>query len=167
MELTQEYLKTVLHYDPDTGVFRWACRRPRVTFGAIAGSLDRDGYRRIRVDRKRYQAHRLAIIYAGRELHAGMQVDHINGRPDDNRLSNLRVCTDGQNKRNGRKVRGANKFKGVTRTPWGFQTEIKTNKVRKYLGIFPTAEEAAQAYDAAATRLHGNFACTNKELELL
>jgi hypothetical protein len=36
-----------------------------------------------------------------------------------------------------------------------------------YLGYFPTAREAALAFDTMAIKLRGNYAITNKKLGLL
>jgi len=38
---------------------------------------------------------------------------------------------------------------------------------RIQIGNFPTAIEAARAYDAKAVELFGEFACTNNDLGLL
>ena len=117
--------------------------------------------RRIRNKKiENFLLHRL-VMCAG----DGMKVDHINGNPSDNRRSNLRVCTHLQNMANQKKRQGSrSKFKGVTATgnrknPW--QACIKINYEKIYLGVFPTEEAAAFAYDRAATKHCGEFARTN------
>jgi hypothetical protein len=45
-----------------------------------------------------------------------------------------------------------------------WQANIACNGKQQHLGLFKTAEEAAKAYDAAALRLHGEFAKTNAML---
>jgi len=95
--------------------------------------------------------------------------DHINGDPLDNRRANLRVATLAENARNCRAVRGAVRFKGVRRLESGrYQARIRGRAGNPtHLGTFPTAEEAAAAYDAAALELHGAFAVTNAAAGLL
>lgn len=93
----------------------------------------------------------------------GELVDHINGNTLDNRRCNLRLCSSGENARNSRKKRGTSRFKGVSRhnktKQWSVQ--ICTNGTRVHLGQFDSEEDAARAYDAAATQAHGAFAKLN------
>src|SRR5262249_39337652 len=93
-----------------------------------------------------------------------VEVDHVNGDSLDNRRGNLRYSTRAQNNRNRGRTR-ANKsgFKGVSRQRGGggFRAQMTRDGVVYYLGKFSTAIDAALAYDAAARRLHGEFARTN------
>lgn len=92
----------------------------------------------------------------------GVEVDHRFGDGLDNRRRNLRYATHSQNMNN-RTVgyNPASGFRGVRERISGWQAGISENRKRVYLGIFPTAREAAIAYDAKAKELHGEFACLN------
>jgi hypothetical protein len=68
--------------------------------GDPAGS-SRGGYTYIRIDRKRYAAHRLAWLYVYGTFPPRL-LDHINGCPGDNRIGNLREATPHQNAGNTR-----------------------------------------------------------------
>lgn len=79
-----EQIKEKLHYDPDTGIFTW---RTGVTKGKVAGTVEK--YLRINFGPVRYQAHRLALYYIN-NVWSDEEVEHLNGDPLDNKLSNLR-----------------------------------------------------------------------------
>lgn len=98
----------------------------------------------------------------------GEVVDHINGDTLDNRRANLRVCTAAENLRNRRRsINNTSGYKGVTKqkgsTTWRVALTIGGKPIA--LGAYPTAIEAAIAYDKAARVHHGEFASLNFKAE--
>ena len=107
--------------------------------------------------------HRVILEFHGYDL-IGMDVDHINGNPLDNRKCNLRVVSHQQNCFN-RKLSKNNStgYKGVSLyKPNGkFKAYIKVNYKQIVLGYYDTAEEAAEAYNKAAIEYFGEYARLN------
>lgn len=160
-ELSPHRLRQVLSYDEAAGVFRWLLPPSnRVSVGGIAGVITGAGYRYIRIDGYSYLAHRLAWLYVHGEWPKNL-IDHINLVRDDNHIANLRQATTAQNGHNSR-LRSTNRsgLKGVS---WAsskgrWHARIVANYVTYSLGYFDTKERAHEAYQAAALRLHGEFA---------
>ncbi len=89
-------------------------------------------------------------------------VDHINHAKLDNRSENLRICTSAENLRNQiskKRYKGVFLLQGKRKKKW--QSIIIFNRERHYLGTFATEQEAAMAYNDAATQLFGEYACLN------
>lgn len=161
--ITQERLKELLHYDPNTGVFTWATKASRnVVVGRVAGSSSEGSYHVVRLDKQRFQAHRLAFLYMTGEW-PEHDVDHINGVRTDNRWANLRDITRATNIQNQRAAHSdsAVEFLGVyyNKARRKFVAQIKPQgQANKYIGGFDTAEEAHAAYLNAKRELHAG--CT-------
>lgn len=97
-------------------------------------------------------------------------VDHWNRNGLDNQRKNLRTATNGQNMANSIKMRSKrgccpSTYKGVTCADClefsGWEANIRHDGGTEFLGHFGDAKEAALVYDAAARRLHGEFARVN------
>jgi len=158
--LTQKRLKEVLHYDPETGLFRRALKTSnRVKVGEIAGTENAYGYLVICVEGKLHQAQRLAWLYMTGEWPEF--IDHKNGHRADNRWSNLRDCTRLQNQANMKKPsHNTSGLKGVSlhSEAQKWRAKIQVNKKTIHLGLFATKRQAHDAYCEAARRYHGEFA---------
>lgn len=108
-------------------------------------------------DRQRtLRLHRVVMeLHLGRALSRSECVDHINRNGLDNRIENLRVCTQSENMRNQVRVGRA---KGVYPLASGrWYSSIRVNCVLIRLGSFDTKLEAIAAYNAASERYHGEF----------
>lgn len=82
----------------------------------------------------------------------GFQTDHINRNGLDNRKINLRTVTNSQNQHNTEKrAENTSGYKGVTfhRRDRYWQSSIRVNGKRFYLGSFKKIEDANNAYKFA------------------
>jgi hypothetical protein len=158
LPLTQSRLKELLHYDPETGVFRWKTRedspfsRPGITAswntkyaGKIAG-VSTEGRVKISIDGRQEYAHRLAWLY----VHGGIPSDTIvpkNGAIADTRLENLMPATVSEHHRLF-PVRRDNLtgYKGVTPSRGRFAARIRINGRHTHIGVYDSAAEAHAAY---------------------
>lgn len=167
--ITQERLKEVLDYHQHTGIFVWKISTARrVKVGDVAGYEAKVSpkYSRlmIRVDGRLYKAHRLAWFYMTGIWPKG-DIDHQDGNPLNNRFNNLREATRSENLRNA-DIRRNNTsgYKGVCwnkrRGKW--MSGIGHKGKNLHLGYFTDKRDAAQAYNFAAARLHGEFARMNE-----
>lgn len=149
--LTQQRLKELFTYDPETGKFTRNMSVQGRHAEVIAGGMTVKGYLSIGVDRKSYLAHRLAFLYMTGEW-PKEHVDHINEIKTDNRWINLRDCTRSENFKNtGPRKTSKTGVKGVSKTPKG-----------KYLvmfcvGTYNSLEEGKAAYEKMAVLYHGEF----------
>jgi hypothetical protein len=158
--LTQERLKELLHYDPETGHFTARVTRGRRIAGVRTSCVTTGGYIKLSVDYKRYYGHRLAWLYVHGRW-PSEQIDHINHITSDNRIANLREATRSQNSANcGPRRNNKSGKRGVIflRQTGKWRASIRKDKRRIYLGCFDTVEEAHASYAAAAREIHGEFA---------
>lgn len=176
--ITQEYLKSILDYNSETGIFIWLhrtldmfeddkqssshrCNRWNAQYaGTVAGCKNNDGYIAIAIKPKNYRAHILAWLYMTGEF-PHKDIDHIDNDPCNNKFINLRLANDSQNHANERLSKNNKSgFKGVyyNKQNKKYRAQIMVNYKKKNLGSYETAEEAHKAYQIAAQELFGEFA---------
>lgn len=155
--ITENRLKCLVSYNSETGIFTWKTRPSnRVRVGDIAGTLDSNGYIYIKLDGKRYFAHRLSWLYMYGQWPVA-DIDHKNGIRNDNRIENLRLATKNENQQN-RKLNKNNTsgYMGVyydqTKNKWVSKINVKS--IRKHLGYYDTSEEAYSRYVLAKAEYH-------------
>lgn len=159
--LTASELRSLLSYDPETGILtRLTDNRRGRRIGDVAGSAHHSGYIEVMVMGKNYRAHRICWLHAY-GVWPTHDIDHINGIKNDNRLCNLRDAPEATNMQNERNVRKNNLsgFMGVQfrkdRNKW--VATIRVNGRPKRLGSFSTPEEAHDAYLAGKRLYHPGF----------
>jgi hypothetical protein len=146
--LTQERLREVLEYSPETGVFVWKVKIScRTKVKEIAGYLNNQGYVSISIDKKLYLAHRLAFLYM-EGYFPEQQIDHLDNIRNNNRWDNLRHVSQSCNLQNCRlQTNSTSGFIGVS---WHKYAEkwvayIKIYGKTIHIGIYNTPEKAAMA----------------------
>lgn len=156
-----ELARSLLSYDPDTGILRWKVRRgSHVMPGDVAGVTDNGaGYCRVKVQKKRIYTHRLIwAMMTGYwpEKH----IDHVNRVRSDNRWGNLREAEVWQNGGNKSVMRrNISGMKGVCTDNNGrYRARICVKGQKMGLGSFRSPESAADAYRKAAKHHFGEFA---------
>lgn len=156
--LTAEYVRSVLSYDPEAGLFRWKKgNSTRVKTGDIAGYIRPDGRRAIKIGYTRYLASRLAWLYINDEW-PDCYVDHIDRNTSNDAIANLRLATEEQNHWN----RGVRKtqalgFKNIVKHKRRFVVHFARNRQALYRKSFPTLEEAIEARNARSALIYGAF----------
>lgn len=158
--ITQDYLRSILEYNQDTGIFTWIFgNNRRVRAGDVAGCIDKDGYIQIRVCKKLYRAHRLAWLYMN-GMFPESHIDHIDNNRTNNSLSNLRLAN--YTKNNWNACISKNSTSGVKGVNWdnranAYKARVMKNGKLYHFGSFRTIEEASIAVKKGREYLHGEF----------
>ena len=155
---SKEELLTYFEYH-DGNLYWKVSPNPRAKVGTIAGTINRKGYRDIRLQKKPFYAHR-AIFF----IHHGYvpdQVDHINGIPADNHIENLRPASISENgynriKRHGTVADAKNITWCKKDRRWIVRVNVDKQTIR--VGAFTSLDDAKTAAFTARKQHHGAFA---------
>lgn len=122
------------------------------------GGRDTGGYGVIRFGGRAQKAHRAALMLAGIEIPAGLDVDHICRNRACVNTDHLRIATRKQNIEN---LTGAHKDNptGARGVSWNkerqkYMARVGHHNVRLYLGLFDSIEEANAAVVAKRLELY-------------
>lgn len=156
---SQKEIKKLFYYDMCTGDLIWKVDRGgNKVRGLIAGAShkNRKGYyQEVSINMSRYQAHCLIWIYLYGRIPKNKQIDHINHNGLDNRLCNLRLVSDIENRRN--RTRYSNNTTGHIGVSWSkknskWQAYISYKKKIVNLGYFVNKEDAIKERELAEVK---------------
>ena len=113
----------------------------------VWGALNSKGRLSGSINHKSHLLHRLAFEFMGKDIPCGLEVDHINGIPTDNRFYNLRTTTHRGNMQNRESHRNGN-LPGtyLDKRREKYVSQITHNRKHEFLGYFDTELEAHQKY---------------------
>lgn len=119
-------------------------------------SVNPRGY--VRNSKYHLQLHRYLM-----KAEEGEIVDHINHNPKDNRIENLRICTQVENMRNARRYKSNTSGRtGVYKCGKKWKAIITVNKIGEHLGVFDTFDEAVKARENAEAKYYREFTNNKK-----
>ena len=161
--ITQQRLREVVDYHPETGEFTW---RPRVAgdtddpakvsawntrYAGKPAGCRTHGYIRLSIDDEKHYAHRMAWLYVTGEMPE--LLDHINRDGTDNRFENLRIADKRLNNVNSDRKDNTSGYRGVRPSAngkrWVVQ-HLRPGHTNKYIGTYDTVEEAVAVYRAVS-----------------
>lgn len=163
-------VRELLDYNPETGALIWRVDRTNgkgrilraagSEAGGVGATSKTNSYRIIKIDGRKYLAHRIAwLIMTGSWPAKG--IDHADGDGLNNRWINLREANQSQNSGNQRLSR--NNTSGAKGVSWSadkgkWRAQIKVGGKARNLGYFATPEDAHAVYVDAAKKYFGEFA---------
>jgi len=162
-QITQKIISDLFYYS-DGALYWKVSRHNSINIGTRAGCSDVKGYRRIRVNNKKYMEHRLIFL-----LHKGYMptfIDHIDNNILNNKIENLRECTNGQNRQNSRVSR--NNQSGVKNVTWDskhkkWRVQVRANGATYRSQYLDDLEEAKRIAHNMREIHHGEYCNHSKK----
>lgn len=174
---SQENLAKHFNVDPSSpSGLRFKKHRCKCFIGKPAGWLFRPKHTenygplwQVSLQNRKTYAHRVIWTIINGSIPKGMQIDHINGVPSDNRIENLSLKTGNENQwaRTRLSAHNTSGFNGVSyrKDMNRWQAQVTRNGDIIFKEYFKTATEAGAAVDAAsiawAQETKSDFRLTN------
>ncbi|WP_417644696.1 HNH endonuclease [Citrobacter freundii] len=158
--ITQEKLKELVEYFPETGEFIWKVSKGPNKAGSKAGTLSGD-YIRIVIEGNNKLAHQWAFLFM--KGYIPELIDHKNRLGIDNAWENLRESTNQKNLQNQKKKKSKSGYSGVSwnkkAQKWYVQV-TNADRIRKSGGYFPYIDLSLAVDKANSMRAlyHGEYA---------
>lgn len=154
-------VKDLFEYDREAGRLFWkVATSNRVKIGMEAGTIkSSNGYRSVMIDGKLHLVHRLIFLIEHGYL--PKYIDHKDGNPQNNHISNLRECSQRENTRNASKK--SSNTSGVVGVCWNKATGkwlaqcADRNGIKTYLGLFTNKHHAGEAVRKFRIKEHAEF----------
>ena len=154
-------ISSYLNYDAERGVLVYI-KIPKGNMyrkiGDIVSTKSPNGVYKVNFKGTRYLLHRVAwFLYTGKQANI---IDHINGNPSDNRIVNLRSCTQHQNTMNCNKPKNnTSGYKGVSQDSRNGRwiAYIKHNYKKIHIGSFKNKKDAIKARKEREIIIQGEF----------
>lgn len=159
----EEVLELFEQDDSSPSGLRWRVNYKKYKQGDVAGYLNSVAGTKtygkvwdVCFNGRPHRVHRIVWVLERGEIPNGLEIDHINGNPSDNRLCNLSLKTRGHNTRARVKMNPRN-TSGYTGVMWSAQAnKWKARCFRNYkeyhCGYFSNKEDAARAVDEFAKK---------------
>lgn len=148
----------------EDGLLKWKVNRGRVKVGDTAGTPMTTEwghtYLKVRCCGEQYLVHRVIWQMFNGEIPEKMVIDHIDGNTMNNKIENLRLCTNTQNAQNihhGRGKYSTKKGVSFSKKQNKFVAQININGKNTWLGSFDSEEDAFLAYEEAGKYYFGEF----------
>lgn len=162
---SQEYLKSILDYNPETGDLTWK-KRPRSSFktdgifkswntrlsGTKAGteSFNSTGkmYSSVSVNGRKIMTHRIVWVLLYGSIVESLEIDHIDGNGLNNRIKNLRLVTRHENSKNLKLSKSNNSGTvgvGFDKRRGLWRARVSILGIDTHLGYFSNKEDAISA----------------------
>jgi hypothetical protein len=155
--LSQQELHEIIEYK--NGELYWKIKPSKNRqVGEKAGSVKKNGYCMVQINKKLDYAHRfIFLMFYG---YLPKYIDHIDGNPSNNRIENLREATQSQNLCNrSKQINNKSGFKGICwnekRNQWTATCQFNGKTIRKYC---KNIDEAIEIMRKLREELHGQFA---------
>lgn len=151
-------------YDKISGI-TWRAQKAYKDNWYVVGALR--GFKLKSGSQKIVKLHRVVMGATDRS----QEVDHRDHNTLNNKKSNLRICTKSQNQCNRAGVashKNGSDYVGVFVRPWkngirnSYRAGLRVNRRWITIGTFHDEKSAAIAYNEAASKHFGEFACLNK-----